>query len=343
MATVLDSSIGLKAESTYGTGVTVDQFIEFVSESLNWRNEYVQSAGQRVGARVDRSAGRVLSKVSAGGTIVTEAWTKGLGRIIAAALGASTSTETADTGVYLQVHTPLKNAPHPSYTIQKGIAPTGGGSVQPYTFHGAQCEQLEIDFSNSEIVKLSTEWNAVEVDTGTAYASPSYPASNDLLGFVHGGIYLGQTITKATTTTPATTAGSQAANVVGGKITVKNNLDTDGYNLGGAGKRTRRQEVGKLEISGTLEIELTDAVLRDALLNQTRLSLLLEFVHPSQIGASSHPMLQVHIPAIVLEGSLPEASQAGPKRVSMSFKGLDLLTAGTEPIYINYLTTDTAI
>ena len=36
MTTFADCSIGYKAESTYGTGVTVDRFLEFNTEGLDF-------------------------------------------------------------------------------------------------------------------------------------------------------------------------------------------------------------------------------------------------------------------------------------------------------------------
>ena len=40
-----DCSVGFKAESTYGTGVTVDRWLEFTSEDFTQDNEYIDSEG----------------------------------------------------------------------------------------------------------------------------------------------------------------------------------------------------------------------------------------------------------------------------------------------------------
>ncbi len=342
MTNILDASIGIKEESVFGTAVTVDRFPEFISESMQFKNTYAQSEGKRVGARMKRASGRVLEKVDAGGQIALEAVTQGLGVWLEAALGTKTVIETPDTGVYLQVHTPADTGPAKSYTIQKGLPPVGGGAVQAYTFPGSVCEQLEIDFS-SPIVKLALEWISREVVTGEAYASPSYVVGAEPLTFVGGEIYIGATVTKPTDTTLATTADDPVAFIKGGKVTLKNNLDGQGFNLGGAGKRTRTSERGMIDASGSLDIELQGTTMRDALLNQTRLSLLLNFEHPTTIGTSSKPTLQVYIPAIAFNDSLPQDGNGAPIVTSMNFEALNLLTASTSPVYVCYQSTDTAV
>lgn len=342
MTTQLDCSIGIKEESVYGTPVTVDQFLEFTDESLDSTNEYLQGEGMRVGSRLARSDRRSLGKVSAGGSITVEAPTKGLGILLEAALGSVTNTETADTGVYQQVHTPATTDLLNSYTIQKGIPPIGGGATHPITFPGSMCDKLEIDCPNSGIVKVTADFLSREALTTESYASPSYPADLGLFTFVQGAIYLGNVVTKPTTTAPASPTGDPVATVRSAKVNWENGLDTEGFNMGGAGKRSRKHVTGKSALSGTLDAEYSDTVLRDAYLNQTELTFLLTLTHTATIGATSHPILQVYIPAIKLEGELPKAANGSPINQSVNFTGLDGLVSATSVLYVVYVTTDTA-
>lgn len=343
MSNVLDSSIGIKVESVFGTAVTVDRFPEFISESLDFKNKYAQSEGRRAGSRMGRAAGRVLERVDAGGQLVIEATTKGLGVFLDAVLGsAPTPTVTADAGVYLQVHTPTSTGPAKSFTLQKGLPPVGGGSVQAYTYPGSVCEQLEIDFSGP-IVKLAMDWISREVLTSEAYASPSFVVGAEPLTFVGGEVYIGATVTKPTSTTPAVTADSPVAFIKGGKVVLKNNLDGEGFNLGGAGKRTRTSEIGMADVTGSLDVELQGTTMRDALMNQTGLALLLNFEHSSTIGVSSHPLLQVYVPYIVFNDSLPTENGGKPIVTTMNFEAKDSLVASQATVYVCYQSTDTAL
>ena len=54
MTTML-SQLGFKAESTYGTAVTVDRFTEFNSCGIALERGAVMSKGLRTGTRVQRS------------------------------------------------------------------------------------------------------------------------------------------------------------------------------------------------------------------------------------------------------------------------------------------------
>lgn len=342
MTTQLDCSIGIKKETVYGTGVTVDQFLEFTTESLDRKATYVQGKGMRVGARVARADRRYLGKEVSEGAISLEAASKGLGILLNAALGTVTSTVVVGQtpAVYQQVHTPATTDPLNSYTIQKGIPPLGGGVTTPHTFTGAQCKSIEISAKAGDIVEISTDWTAREVATATAYAAPAYPAGVELFAFVHGSICIGGTVTGPTTTAIAA-GGTAVANIADFSIKWDNGLDDGGYNLGGAGKRARKAVAGIAGLSGKFTAEYDSTVLRDAYLAQTDLSLLLTFTNPATIGTNAKPVLQILVPVINLEGGLPSANGGGVITQSIDFTGLDNLTS--PPLTVVYVTTDTAV
>ena len=344
MTTQLDASIGIKAETVYGTGVTVDQFLEFTSESFDRNADFVQGQGLRVGSRVDRAARRSLGKEGAEGSLSVEATIKGLGVLLQAALGTVTNTAVPSaTGAFQQVHTPATTDPVGSYTIQKGIPPLGGGATTPITFPGSVCKSIEISAKEGAIVEVSTDWMSREVLTATAYAAPSYPAIpagvDPLFTFVHGAIVIGGTVTPPTTSALAS-GGTIAANITDFSLKFDQGLDDGGRGIGGAGKVTRKPVLGKAKISGKVTAEYDSVTLRDAYLAQTRLALMLTFTHDSLIGTGTPvpPVLQVLVPVIVLEGEIP---QADGKTVTqdISFTGLDGLSGS--PLYVVYRTTDT--
>jgi hypothetical protein len=342
MTTQLDCSLGLKKETTYGTFAVPDQFLEFTSESLDANLEFTQGAGMRVGSRVDRGGRRVLAKTAPAGSISLEAASSGLGALLEAAFGAVTNTEVpTSTGVYQQVHTPKTSDYLDSFTIQKGIPPLGGGATHALSFLGAMCDSIEFSASDGGLLMVSTAWKAQDIVTDESYAAPSYPATLDLFHFVHGKIYVGNTITKATDTALASAAGSELANIRAFSLKCENGLDDAGFNLGGAGKRTRKNALGKAAISGSMTAEYDAATLRDAYLNNTDLTLLLTFTLPDAIATDIYPVLQIHVPLIKLEGELPKANGGDVITQTIPFTGLDSLAASTEPIYVVYRTEDT--
>lgn len=345
MTTQLDASIGIKKETTYGTAVTVDRHFEFLTESLDYSMDMVQGAGLRVGSRAPRATRRNVGKISAAGAIGFEAYSRGMGLLFQAALGQSTSTVIAATTAYQQVHTPGVADPLPSYTIQKGIPPVGGGATFAETFVGCMCNTLELSCDVGGILMLATEWMAKDMLTATAYAAPTYPsaANGQIFTFKDGAIMLGGTITPPTTTALAT-GGTVAANITSASVKWNNNLDGDGYYIGGGGRRGRPNVVQYAAdtISGSLTAEYTDNVLRDAYMAQSDLGLLLTFQGQVAIAATNYPTIQVYVPNVRLNGEVPKVNAGQVVTIKPAFVGLDN-TVATSPIFISYVTADTVI
>lgn len=341
MTTQLDCSIGLKAETTWGTAITVDQFVEFLSETFDYTPDFLQGKGLRVGARVDRAGRRSVGKIDAGGNVVMEAPVKGLGAFLAAAFGSVTNTAVpSQSGVYQQVHTPTTSDPLPSYTIQKGIPPLGGGATTALTMLGSVCSSIEFAAKQGDILQVTSEWTSRELRTDIAYATPAYPANLDVFTYVQGAITIGGSPTPPTTTAPAS-GGTAVANVGDFSMKWDNGLDGAGWNMGGAGRRTRKAAVGKGKLTGKLTAEYSDTSLRDAFMNQTTLALVLTFTHTSTIGTSAHPLLQFHVPGIKLDGgAIPQSNGGDVIATDIDFSGLD--TQSGPPISVVYVSTDTA-
>jgi hypothetical protein len=334
VTTTQDCSIGLAVESTYGTSVTPTRFPEFVSETLDYRKNIVQGKGLRVGSRVARSGRRVVTTADAGGDIMLECVSKGMGLIWQACLGSGVSTLVPASSAYQQVFT-LGDTPS-SLTVQKGL-PQVGGTVDAYTFLGAMVDSWEFTFGNADIPTLKMTLDCKDVTTATAYAAPSYVAGANLFSFAGASLSTG-TLTAPTTTVLGSGATS-VANVRGGSIQVANNLRGDRYNIGGAGRKAM-PTVGMRDITGRLEVEYDSTTFRDAVLNETPMSLVLTYT-----GAALSPgneTLQVILPEIKLDGELPKSNGGELITQSMAFAGLDNLTAA-QPIWVVTRTADIAL
>lgn len=333
MTTFQDCSVGVAKESTYGTAVTVARFVEFTEETFDYSKNVVQGAGLRVGSRVARSGRRVVTTSEAGGDLTFECLSKGQGLLWEAMMGAGTSTLVSG-ATYQQVFT-LADVP-PSLTIQKGI-PRVDGTVDPYTFTGSQCDSFEFSFGNAEIATVTSTWNCKDVTTATAYAAPSYASSANLYHFANGSITTG-TVTAPTATALASSVTS-VANVRSGTISVNHNPANDRYNFGASGKKAK-PTVGLREITGTLEVEYDSATFRDAVLNETPMSLVVTFTAGS-LGVGLET-LQIAVPELKLDGKLPTSNGGELITVGLEFTVLDNLTAA-QPLWIVTRTADTAL
>jgi len=327
MTTPQDCSVGLGVESVYGTAVARTRWFEFLDESFNFVKNVKQGVGLRVGSRVARSGRRVVASAEGSGDLTIEAVTKGLGLLWQLGLGSGTST-LVSAGLYQQVFT-LGDV-MPSATIQKGI-PRADGTVDAYTFTGCMVESLTIDCPNADNVKVKTSWNAKDMTTATAYTAPSYATGPSVFTFAHGAVYSG-----ALTAPTATALGSAAtpvASIRSGSITIKHNLKTDRYNCGGGGRK-EKPFAGVREISGSLVAEYADTAFRDAIVNDTSMTLVKTFTS----GADA---LQIVIPDVRFDGDIVKASTDLAMQ-ELKWTGLDGLTAA-QPIWIVCRTADTAL
>ena len=327
MTTPQDCSVGLGVESVYGTAVARTRWFEFLDESFNFVKNVKQGVGLRVGSRVARSGRRVVASAEGSGDLTIEAVTKGLGLLWQLGLGYGTST-LVSAGLYQQVFT-LGDA-MPSATIQKGI-PRADGTVDAYTFTGCMVESLTIDCPNADNVKVKTSWNAKDMTTATAYTAPSYATGPSVFTFAHGAVYSG-----ALTAPTATALGSAAtpvASIRSGSITIKHNLKTDRYNCGGGGRK-EKPFAGVREISGSMVAEYADTAFRDAIVNDTSMTLVKTFT-------SGADVLQVVIPDVRFDGDTVKASLDLAMQ-ELKWTGLDGLTAA-QPIWIVCRTADTAL
>jgi hypothetical protein len=327
MTTPQDCSVGLGVESVYGTAVARTRWFEFLDESFGFVKNVKQGVGLRVGSRVARSGRRVVASAEGSGDLTIEAVTKGLGLLWQLGLGSGTST-LVSAGLYQQVFT-LGDV-MPSATIQKGI-PRADGTVDAYTFTGCMVESLTIDCPNADNVKVKTSWNARDMTTATAYTAPSYATGPSVFTFAHGAVYSG-----ALTAPTATALGSAAtpvASIRSGSITIKHNLKTDRYNCGGGGRK-EKPFAGVREISGSMVAEYADTAFRDAIVNDTSMTLVKTFT-------SGADVLQVVIPDVRFDGDTVKASLDLAMQ-ELKWTGLDGLTAA-QPIWIVCRTADTAL
>lgn len=338
-----DASIGLKQETTYGTYIAPDRFLEFLPpDNFDLDRTWYVGQGLRPGSRVDRSSRRVLARDGGKGDFELEVPAKGLGTTLNAIFGVGASTLVSG-ALYQQLFTPIHNDYLPSMTIQKGIPRLGANLVDAFTFLGSECESADFSIAQDGVLKLKTTWRSRQVVTDQTYAVPSYPTPIDLFSFVGASLVLGGTIVLPTGTTLAT-GGTTVADVKDFSLTYDNKLDPNKGNLGGAGMRTRQSAVQIADIKGKLTAEYDTTVFRDAVMTGSTLALVATFqaTAAAPIGASQ-PTLQITCPDIRLNGALPKAPTKGEVvQQPLDFQAYDNLVA-PQPIYVAVLTGDTAL
>lgn len=340
MTTQLDSFVGLTKETAYGTYVAPSKFLTFTDESLDQKYTWNDAQGLRPGRRTTAAFQRTIERIDVDGDVTVEANTAEQGILWEALLGARTDAQpVGGTLTYQHLYTPGADY-LPSYTIQKGIPPLGGGALIPFTFLGMQCKSLAFDCKVGDVPTIKTTFDGQNIYpalTGSgAAASPVYPAVNELLTYVGGSIVVGGTVTPPTSTTLAT-GGTSVAQIVDASVTFDNALDSGGVTLGGGGANTRALASLLTKISGTLTAEFRDATFWNAYNGATRLALVLNFqgsLIEGTGGSALYNYLQIYIPIIVLEGEMPKIKAGSIVTQSLGFTGLQDLANGLNPFYV---------
>lgn len=322
----LAHQLGFKAETTWGTAVVVDRFIEYTAEGLELRRNIGGSDGIRPGTRYGRGSTRRITRQWAEGTTTHEVATTGYGLLLTSHLLGEVTTTLVETGVSKHTGTP-GTLTGKGITLQKGVEKVDG-TVQAFTYPGAKI--VSADFSNDKdgVLQVALGWDAKQELTATALATASYTAPRVF--------HYGQGVLKF--------AGTTVANVrTLNSLAVVNNLDTDRYFLGQSGLKSEPINRPRDTISGSVDIEfanLTDFY--DRFAADTSFQLILEYTDDVLIGATQYPILRITLADCRLEGETPKVSgsDAYPVVASVPFSAWD--PASGNAITIEYQTTDAA-
>lgn len=293
----LSGQLGVKAESTFGTAVTVDTFLEFNSESLGLTKNVVQGHGIRAGGLYDRSQRRAFTTRTAGGTVNLDFPTTGADPLLKQMLGSVSGTTTKT-----YVPGPLTGL---GLTIQKGV-PQTDGTVKPFTYSGCKIPSWTLSCETGGILVLDFEVDAQDEVTATALATASYTAHN-IFNFAQGALTLG---------------GVAVANVKAATVTSAVPMKTDRFFFNSAGKKAEQIENDYRTTTGTLSTEFVDqATIYDLFRPDTSTGLILTFTNG---GAS----LVVTVPAIYFDGETPKVGGPDVVDLAAAFTALD---NGTNP------------
>lgn len=170
--TGLSAQLGFKKETTWGTAVTVDRFLDFISESIDTE---VETLGKPLLGQQNLTTGvaRTIEK-GASGEIELPVMTKGMGRLFELMFGSVVSAQVGVTTEYTHTFT-QDTAGHRGLgaTVQIG-RPMVDGTVQPFTHAGGKVTGWELSLEANGELTLTVSWAFATVATATALASPSY-------------------------------------------------------------------------------------------------------------------------------------------------------------------------
>lgn len=331
IGTGLASSIGLAAETTYGTYAAPTRFLEFNKEDLKKVKTTIQGGGLASGRMLALGSRRVLATVAGSGSVDMEVSNKSYGLVLSHLLGSSTIAQQGATAAYLQTHTVADNVGK-SLTVQVGV-PSTTGTVYPYTFLGGKITGATFTCAVDNTLQSQIEFDFQDVSEAQPLAAPSYTTG---IAPFHGGqmnVKIG-------------TYGSEASiqGVTKAEVKLTRPMATDRIYASAAGFPAKKLEPlmnGFFGISGTLTTDyITKADLADRFATDSSTSLIIEWVGPL-IAATYYQTFRIKVPLIFIDSDTPQVSGPDVVATAFNFTGQD---DGTHPpITIEYTSTDLAI
>jgi hypothetical protein len=332
---------GFGVESVVGTGVTVDHFPEFNSETVNYVKGILQGQGLHAGGYYDRASRRVVSTKGAGGDITMDHATKKMNIFWKYMLGSTpVFTQQGATTAWKAVHQP-GTSDGMSFTYQKGV-PQTDGTVRPFTFNGGKISSWTFSVTDQQIAQLALTMDFWNVATATGLAAASYPAGNEVFNFSQVTAFtLGGTA--STTSGVVSIASGVAATTLfkGYSLTGTKSLAADRRGLGNAGIKKEQIENGYRELSGTLDGEFTSRTeIWDLMQADTTTALQITFTG-SNIASTFFNTIDIILPVVKFDTA--DVSVGGPDIVmqSVPFKVLD--DGVNAPIQVSITSTDTVV
>ncbi len=323
------TTFGCAEEVTYGTAVAPDRWFEITAESMERKNQILQSNGMRSGGiHSRRSAARVVSAQMGSGSFTVEVPSTGFGRLLKHALGGTpTVVQQGGTTAYLQTHNFGSNAGK-SLTIQKVIRDGANAVIQQFTHVGSKILSVEFSISVDQMLLATFEVDSRKEEIATAVAAPTY-ANNKPFHFGQvSALYL---------------AGAPVAKVTDATIKIERPQRTDAFYLGSLGLKAEPTENERPVISGSLTAEFDSAnktAMYDAFAADTPLAFNILF-EGATISGIYKESFYVAIPAIHLIGETPKVSGFGVTTVTAPFEGA---WDGTlADAIVTYTSTDTAV
>ncbi|MGW4388203.1 phage tail tube protein [Streptomyces sp. NPDC004685] len=322
----LGAQLGISAETTYGTFVAPNKFLEFTKESLVLKKTTAQSSGIAAGRLLALSQRRVLTRREVSGSIDLEITNKQMGLLLQALMGTTVTPVQQGAGpAYLQTHT-LADTAGKSLTIQKGV-PLVSGTVTDKTFLGCKITSGEFSCEVGGMLTGSFEFDGRDCDEAQTLATASYPNMSPF--------HFGQMAVK--TGTFGTETALDGIRKVSCKV--ERPQHTERFYAGQAGLKKEPVSNDQVKITGSLETDYVATTLDDLHTSDGVTSLVWEFVG-ANIATTFYDTFRLTLPAIRLDEGPPTVDGFDVVKPTFNFTGL---YDGTNQPKLEIISTDVTL
>lgn len=322
----INTQLGVKTESTWGTAVTVDRFFPLLSENITETVDKLESDARRAGLFVQRSDISIPIYKGSSGTLEIPIMSKSFGFWLVHLLGTVATAGPTDSAY---THTGTVGSLYgDSFTAQVNRPFHDSGSNQAFTWEGGKVTSWEITCGVDEEAKLSAECDFENYATGTSLASASYASGLELLSWAHSA----STLTIGGTTVPVTSF----------KVSCDNALKTDRHYIRGSGLKKEQVQAGYRDISWELTADWDSTTQYSRVLASTNSGQYAEIIvtlkAPTLIGTSSYPALVITIPAARFDNIDIDNSGMDPNMQTLS--GVARYDGTNSAVTLAYTTAD---
>jgi hypothetical protein len=313
------SQLGVAEEVTFGTYVAPATFNEFLSESLEYEREWIESQAWRAGQRVLSQSRVKQGRVTGGGTLEFEVANKGMSKWWKNLFGAVGIT-TPGGGTLSRDHSfTLGDTYDKSLSVQVGKEDRTG-TVRPFSYLGCRTTRGTFRCAVGELLTYSAEIAIRDVTTAQTLGTATYATGQELFSFVEGSVTIG-------TATPVNQA----------EVTIDNRLNLDDFAFGSSLRRAV-PEPALRDVTGTLNADFVDLDDFNRFKDGTIATLVLLF-QGSIIEAALRFEVEFTV-NIRSDGDTPKVE--GPEEARQPIRWKAVAGAG-EPITLRYRTTDTTV
>jgi len=321
----LNSQVGIKAETTWGTPVVVDRFFEFESESIAPEAGRYESPVLRAGTRGLREDRFVPFTTGHAGSLTLPVMTKGFGLWLEHILG-NTGTGSAVDSAYTYTGT-VATLCGKGFTLQVN-RPLGacGDTAQAFTYEGGKVQSAKFSMEQGGALMCELDMLFENGVTATALATASYPTGAELFSWAD----------------TALTIGGTATPVSSWSVTINNQLQADRLKIRGNVQRQEPVESAHREITFECTADFDNLTQYSRVISATAAGSVAAVVvtcgSPTLIGTTSTPQVLFTMSAVRFDG----ASNAvdGPGIISQSLSGKALVPNSGSFLSIAYRTAD---
>ncbi len=293
-------NVGIGLEAVRGTAVVPAIWLKPTSEEYNDKVDVL--ATERGMGVIEDSDDQVVVSQQSEGSIEGEVFDQSIGYFLLGALGQVNSVETADTGVYDHTFSVLQSALHPTFTLE-----IKRGTIEQLAYTNVVLENLKISAEVKKYVEFSADLKGKKGVPATD--TPSYSDEN---------YFLAKSIAVKIADNYSSLSSAVAIDVKKVDIEIAKNVEPkEVLSQDGPSDYLNKE----FAVEGSLEMNFTDTVMRDYVLNDTKKSIRIEIKNTDiTIGASSNPSLIIDLAKVKFSEAMIGGGNNDLAKIDIKFK-----------------------